>query len=317
VNGRLAENRFAFGAPEHLLGVHARAAEPLAGHELAAEHPDRARECAVAGHDQVRGGREVEATRRRHVRERRHHGLLPAELVDRSPDHVGRERAAARAVDVEHHGAHPIVLREPLEDRGHGVGGDRGARSLALEHHRTLEVQDRHGRGAGAPRRHLLEHEVAEGPPAEGVELRARAVALLQPVEELILVHEVIDEARVPRVRGGQRGAIEQRTHLVERLLSALGDAGEQLLVEVGDQIPDGFLVRGRRERPGPGLAERLVGSGGLEIGANPEPRQRRPEKRELDPDPDETHVGRGQEEHPIAAAEIHVAAFPAVSRNA
>ena len=102
--------------------VHPEALEQTAGLELAAEHPDRAREGRRLRHDDVGGhGHEV-PTRTGHVAHRDDDGLAGlASDAHLPPDGVRSDIRATGAVDPKHDRLYALVSYGGAECRGDGV----------------------------------------------------------------------------------------------------------------------------------------------------------------------------------------------------
>ena len=215
-------------------------------------------------------------------------------LVDPLVVQQGFERPNL-SLSVEHHRGDLVVFPELLEHRHHLPRPHAG--SPTVQRDGALEVEHRDVLVGGPPLLEPRRGRIAHRPRLEAHPPQVGAVGLLQPLLQLVLVGQLVDEALGHGLGGGERRAGHQLRHGVFGEVAVRGDLGHQLPLQVGHQLAHRLEVRRRRERAGPWLAEGLVGTGRLEVGAQPQVLEQGTEEGELDAQPHQPHLGGGHDE--------------------
>ena len=260
---RASDRRPRASAPLHRLAPDAQTLVEPGQVELAPDHANRARECAGLGEHVVRRACQVVAPRRCQLSHGGHQRLLFANAGELTPEQIRRQRIATRAVDAQHHGPHPRIPAQALEQRAQRVRAD-APRILAAAD-RALGEQIGHAAAARQQRLEAGAH--ARGVVGTGVHAahltrclgRDRASQLAHALVEGVGIEAAVDETGLHGGAARVRPGVDQVTHGGLREPAAPGEGADQHLPAVLEQRLGLLALLGRHALAHQGLARGLV----------------------------------------------------------
>ena len=86
-------------------------------------------------------------------------------------------------------------------------------------------------------------------------------------IVELVFVGEHVDQTGTLRIAREERALVDQRAHVLDFFLAALGDAAHELFVHVARQRLGHLAMRRRKRRLGQLIGRRLVVADFFEVG--------------------------------------------------
>ncbi len=171
-----------------------------------------------------------------------------AQLLDLAQDQVGGEGRAARAVDAQHDRHHRVVVGERAQLPGHVVRAEEGLAGEGVPAAAAADdgaLGEEHGDALAAREMAARAARVVEEIDALGI-LPGAVTDLVEAVAELVRIGELVDQALLEGLRGGDGRGVHPGPHRLGIALARGRDPVDDLVEEAVEQGVERDL-RGRR----------------------------------------------------------------------